>query len=39
MMDYETVIPIKTVNDIVKEMQEAAPECGCDGCKCKTDKE
>jgi hypothetical protein len=39
MMDMETVLPIKTVNDIVKEMQETNDGCSCQGCTCKSDKE
>jgi hypothetical protein len=36
-MDYETVLPLKTVNDIIKEQKETAeePQCGCGGCTCK----
>jgi hypothetical protein len=36
-MDYETVLPIKTVNDVLKEIKEAevAEEAGCDNCTCK----
>lgn len=36
-MDYETVLPIKTVNDIVKEQKETVEEttCGCGNCSCK----
>ncbi len=44
-MDYETVIPFKTVNDIVKELKESEIEldtlplaeesrCGCGHCNC-----
>jgi hypothetical protein len=38
MMDFETVLPIKTVNDIVKEIKEAEEEetsCSCGNCTCK----
>lgn len=38
-MDFETVLPIKTVNDIVKELKESEEEeetsCGCGNCSCK----
>jgi len=38
-MDYETVLPIKTVNDVLKEIKEAevSEEAGCDcgNCTCK----
>jgi hypothetical protein len=36
-MDYETVLPLKTVNDIIKEQKENAeePQCGCGNCDCK----
>ena len=38
-MDFETVIPIKTVNDILKEVKgtEANPvtQCDCGNCTCK----
>lgn len=35
-MDMETVLPIKTVNDIMKEIAEAGEDsCGCENCKCK----
>lgn len=42
-MDFETVLPIKTVNDIVKELKESELDtlplaeeqrCGCDHCNC-----
>jgi hypothetical protein len=35
-MDMETVLPIKTVNDIMKEVNEANEGgCACGNCKCK----
>jgi hypothetical protein len=36
-MDYETVLPLKTVNDIIKEQKEAAeePQGSCGNCTCK----
>jgi hypothetical protein len=38
-MDYEKVLPFKTVNDIVKEINETEPaeepKCGCGNCSCK----
>jgi len=36
-MDFETVLPIKTVNDIVKELKETEEEntCSCGNCTCK----
>lgn len=35
-MDMETVLPIKTVNDIMKEISETnAGGCACGNCKCK----
>ena len=36
-MDYETVLPLKTVNDIIKEQKENAEEnqCECGNCDCK----
>jgi hypothetical protein len=38
-MDFETVIPIKTVNDIVKELKESEAidksKCDCGNCDCK----
>lgn len=37
-MDMETVLPMKTVNDIVKELKETSGGCDCDNCSCKTDK-
>jgi hypothetical protein len=43
-MDMETVLPIKTVSDIVKELREGTggevtPEkqCGCGVCNCSSD--
>ncbi len=36
-MDYETVLPFKTVNDIVKEIsesQEPEDSCDCGNCDC-----
>jgi hypothetical protein len=38
-MDYETVLPIisrpeKTVNDVMKEIQESNEPCGCGHCSC-----
>ena len=42
MMDMETVLPMKTVNDLVKELREGSSEetsgCGCDNCSCKDEK-
>jgi hypothetical protein len=36
-MDYETVLPLKTVNDIIKEQKETEPaeEPKCGNCSCK----
>jgi hypothetical protein len=35
-MDMETVLPIKTVNDIMKEIAETNEGgCTCGNCKCK----
>jgi hypothetical protein len=35
-MDMETVLPIKTVSDIMKEMSETNDGgCTCENCKCK----
>ena len=40
-MDYETVLPFKSVNDIVKEIKESdepeelVTQCGCGNCTCK----
>lgn len=35
-MDMETVLPIKTVNDIMKEIAETDEGgCNCENCKCK----
>jgi DNA polymerase III sliding clamp (beta) subunit (PCNA family) len=38
-MDFETVLPLKTVNDIIKEVKEGeetpVTECGCGNCTCK----
>ena len=36
-MDYETVLPIKTISDVLKEIKEGevAEEAGCDNCTCK----
>jgi hypothetical protein len=36
-MDYETVLPIKTVNDVLKEIKESevTEEASCDNCTCK----
>jgi len=38
-MDYETVLPIKTVNDVLKEIKEAEVTeesgCNCGNCSCK----
>jgi len=36
-MDYETVIPIKTVDDILKEVEEANAGCTCENCNCKSE--
>lgn len=38
-MDMETVLPFKTVNDIVKELKEGeelplAKQCDCGNCSC-----
>jgi hypothetical protein len=37
-MDYETVLPFKTVNDIMKEIHEseepAEDSCDCGNCDC-----
>ena len=33
-MDFETVLPMKTVNDIIKEVKETK-ECDCGNCTCK----
>jgi hypothetical protein len=36
MMDMETVGPFKTVNDLMKELNENSPGgCDCGNCKCK----
>ena len=38
MMDYEAVIPIKTVDDILKEIEEAKyTECTCENGTCKSE--
>jgi len=44
MMDMETVLPIKTVNDIMKELREGTGEevasekqCSCGPCNCSSD--
>lgn len=40
-MDMETVLPMKTVNDLVKELREGSTEesgCDCDNCSCKEGK-
>ena len=38
-MDYETILPFKTVNDVLKEIKETdaleEPQCDCGGCTCK----
>jgi len=35
-MDYETVLPMKTVNDIIKEQKETEEAgCDCGNCTCK----
>lgn len=35
-MDFETVLPMKTVNDIMKEIAETDDSgCTCENCKCK----
>ena len=38
-MDYETVLPIKTVNDVLKEIKESEvteeASCDCGKCTCK----
>lgn len=39
-MDFETVLPLKTVNDILKEVKEneeteETTTCGCGNCTCK----
>jgi hypothetical protein len=40
-MDMETVLPFKTVNDVVKEIKETTElslletkQCGCNNCNC-----
>jgi hypothetical protein len=36
-MDYETVLPFKTVNDVLKEIKETEveePKCNCGNCTC-----
>ena len=34
-MDFETVLPIKTVNDILKEINETEETgCSCGNCTC-----
>ena len=39
VMDYETVLPFKTVNDVLKEIKETEateePQCSCGNCTCK----
>jgi len=39
IMDFETVLPIKTVSDVLKEIKEAeenpVTECSCGNCTCK----
>jgi hypothetical protein len=44
MMDMETVLPIKSVSDIVKEIKEAEllplageKQCDCGVCNCSSD--
>ena len=35
-MDMETVGPFKTINDLMKELNESnLDSCGCENCKCK----
>ena len=38
-MDYEKVLPFKTVDDIVKELKESevteVTQCECGNCSCK----
>ena len=41
MMDMETVLPFKTVNDVIKEVKESEllplaeeKKCGCGPCNC-----
>ena len=35
-MDMETVGPFKTVNDLMKELNESnLDSCDCENCKCK----
>ena len=36
-MDFETVLPMKTVSDIIKEVKETEETTGCDcgNCTCK----
>jgi len=38
-MDFETVLPIKTISDVLKEIKETEEtpktECGCGNCTCK----
>lgn len=39
-MDFEKVLPFKSINDIVKEIKEteepeAVSQCGCGNCSCK----
>ena len=37
-MDMETVLPIKTVNDIMKEISETNDgRCDCENCSCKNE--
>lgn len=37
-MDYETVMPIKTVDDILKEIEESNDAgCTCENCNCKSE--
>jgi hypothetical protein len=34
-MDYETVLPFKTVNDVLKELKETEEAgCDCGNCTC-----
>lgn len=34
-MDMETVLPMQTLSDLVKELKESAgPKCNCDNCEC-----
>jgi hypothetical protein len=41
-MDMETVTPMKTVNDLMKELREGSsedkPGCNCHNCSCKDEK-